>query len=275
MSQQNFLALPTILGASAVGVAIGWYLHGAKFSRPHVRLTYLDIKGIAEPIRLALFVGGIDFEDVRVGYEEVAALRESGKLAPFGQVPLLEIDGVPYTQSNALLRWAGSQCNLYPEALRLRCDMVDEALGDIKAVLRPQWYGHILGRSPVTAQPIVPMTEEQKTLTAQLLSTEVFRSHRVPTLVSHSSLLTQVLPTRFMQLEGLLGSDAYFCGSQLTICDLSFYVMATGFLDGSFCQGLLPSAKEGLLDHCPGLARLVERIATHSRVAEWNAMHQP
>ena len=59
-----------------------------------LRLTYLDIKGVAEPIRLALFLGDVAFEDRRVSYEQVAALREDGSLA-FGQVPLLELlDGV-------------------------------------------------------------------------------------------------------------------------------------------------------------------------------------
>ena len=31
-----------------------------------IMLTYLDIPGIAEPIRLALVIGGLDFEDIRV-----------------------------------------------------------------------------------------------------------------------------------------------------------------------------------------------------------------
>jgi hypothetical protein len=59
----------------------------------------------------------------------------------------------------------------------------------------------------------------------------------------------------------------------MTICDLSFYVMTTGLLDGSFCEGLLPSAKEDLLSNCPHLAALIKRIAAHKRVAKWNAAH--
>ena len=43
-------------------------------------LTYLDIKGLGEPIRLALAIGGVEFVDRRVSYEEVAALRAAGKL---------------------------------------------------------------------------------------------------------------------------------------------------------------------------------------------------
>ena len=45
---------------------------------PHLTLKYLDTKGLAEPARLALTVGRIPFEDVRVSYEDVARLRAAG-----------------------------------------------------------------------------------------------------------------------------------------------------------------------------------------------------
>jgi len=48
-------------------------------------LTVLSAKGYAEHVRLALTVGGIAFEDRRVGYDEVARMRAAGEL-PFGQV---------------------------------------------------------------------------------------------------------------------------------------------------------------------------------------------
>ena len=79
---------------------------------------YLDIKGLGEPIRLALTVGGLPFEDVRLSYDDVVALKGvAGDLtkhngSPFGQVPVLEIDGRPFGQSGALLRWVGRECGL-------------------------------------------------------------------------------------------------------------------------------------------------------------------
>ena len=47
--------------------------------RPALRLTYFDMKGLAEPIRLALTIGDIAFEDVRVGYGDVHTLRQQGR----------------------------------------------------------------------------------------------------------------------------------------------------------------------------------------------------
>ncbi|CAE7620368.1 CACNA1D [Symbiodinium sp. CCMP2592] len=90
------------------------------------RLIYLDAKMLAEPIRLALFVGDVDFEDKRVTHQEVQELNLKGQL-PFGQVPVLELDGQVFAQTEALLRWAGREAKLYPEEpeLQLRCDAVE------------------------------------------------------------------------------------------------------------------------------------------------------
>jgi glutathione S-transferase len=242
-----------LLGVGVVGAALGWWLKSRCGGRPaqshRLRVTYLDIKGYGEPTRLALFVGGLDFEDRRVSYEQVAAMRASGELS-FGQVPMLEIDGVGHTQSNAILRWAGRHTGLYPAELQLRCDTVEEALSDIKQLFRPQWYGHILGRSPTTGETLVPMTEQQKASVTSLLDTDV-------------------LPAKFKQLDRLLGEADFFCGDTMTICDLSFYVLGTGLQDGTYVPGL----STGVMDGCPRLLALLKRIGGHPRVAEWNARH--
>ena len=40
-------------------------------------LTYFNSKGSAEAIRLALFIGGVDFEDERITYADVNDLRST------------------------------------------------------------------------------------------------------------------------------------------------------------------------------------------------------
>ena len=68
-------------------------------------LTYLDIKGIAEPIRITLFSGGIEFEDERIGYEEVARRRSEGILVlPHGQLPTLQAPGPVHVGSRRVTR---------------------------------------------------------------------------------------------------------------------------------------------------------------------------
>lgn len=213
-----------------------------------IRLTYLDMKGVAEPIRLALFVGDVPFEDRRVSYEQVAAMRESGELL-FGQVPLLEVDDEPFQQSQGILRWAGRRAGLYPEDLMLRCDEVEEALVDIRKLLMPQWYGVIMGRDPRTGEKLVPMTDGQKQDVEQTLN-------------------ENILPARLAQLERRLNAlgGPYFCGGKLTTCDLSFYVFASGVLDGTYAPGVRPC----VLDACPDLRKLAQKIAEHPKVREWS-----
>eukprot|EP00927_Polykrikos_kofoidii_P052971 TRINITY_DN47043_c0_g1_i1.p1 TRINITY_DN47043_c0_g1~~TRINITY_DN47043_c0_g1_i1.p1 ORF type:complete len:244 (-),score=29.76 TRINITY_DN47043_c0_g1_i1:68-799(-) len=216
-----------------------------------LRLIYLDIKGLAEPIRLVFAVGGVPFEDVRVSYEEVAAMRAAGRL-PFGQVPVLEIDGVTYGQSVALLRWAGRQSGLYPNGLELKIDSVLEAIADVNKQLGPQWYKNALGRHPTSG--------------ALLESTKL-----TPTLevAVQNGLINDILPGRLAFLERCLQeSDGPFCcGSQLTIADIQLYAMLTGILDGTYCEGVPAS----VLDACPRLRTLVKHVDNHPRVSEWNA----
>ena len=61
-----------------------------------LKLTYFDFHGgRGEPIRLALAIGGVAFEDHRFSFAEFPEIR---KTAPFGQVPTLEVDGLIVTQ---------------------------------------------------------------------------------------------------------------------------------------------------------------------------------
>ena len=77
---------------------------------PQLKLTYFDFHGgRAEPIRLALNIGGIAFEDHRFAPPEFPEVR---KTTPFGQVPTMHVDGVQVTQCDAMLRYAGKLAGL-------------------------------------------------------------------------------------------------------------------------------------------------------------------
>lgn len=98
----------------------------------HYKLTYFDMDGgRAEPVRIAFHAAGIDFEDVRISFPEFMEMRESAR---FNCVPVLSIDGVDVTQSNAMCRFIGKMANLYPEDDRqaLYCD---EAMGAVEDLL--------------------------------------------------------------------------------------------------------------------------------------------
>ena len=95
------------------------------------KLTYFDMGGRAEPVRIAFHAAGIDFEDVRASFPEFMEMRESLR---FNCLPTLEIDGKVVTQSNAMCRYVGKMAGLYPED-DLQALYCDEALGVIEDLL--------------------------------------------------------------------------------------------------------------------------------------------
>ncbi|GKZ01362.1 hypothetical protein MPSEU_001087200 [Mayamaea pseudoterrestris] len=115
-----------------------------------IKLTYFDFGGRAEPIRLALALSKIPFEDHRISRADWLALKPN---TPYGQVPLLTVDGdEPKAQSMAILRYVGATFSetLYP---RERLYEIEEALGVLDdfwtswspcyfMAMSPQIYGY-------------------------------------------------------------------------------------------------------------------------------------
>ena len=88
------------------------------------------MKGRAEPIRLLFAEAGIDFEDKRVSYEELAALKST--TLPFQQVPVLIHDGFVLAQSHAIARYVARLAGIYGNDAKEDAfsDMFDDAVMD-------------------------------------------------------------------------------------------------------------------------------------------------
>jgi glutathione S-transferase len=100
-----------------------------------LKLTYFDFPGgRAEPARLALRIGGIEFEDYRFASSDFPEVR---KTTPLNQVPTLHINDLQITQSDAITRYVGKLTGLYPEdnLQALLCDEVMGALEDLNIKL--------------------------------------------------------------------------------------------------------------------------------------------
>ena len=74
--------------------------------------TYFDLYGRGEAIRMALVHSKTAFDDNRVTGDAWAAFKTSGKCNN-GQVPVLEVDGRCMNQSEAIIRFVGSQTGAY------------------------------------------------------------------------------------------------------------------------------------------------------------------
>ncbi len=99
---------------------------------PKYKLTYFDFDGgRGEPVRIAFHAAGIDFEDHHISFEQFGKTRASMR---FTCAPVLYIDDVEVTQSNAMLRYVGKMAGLYPKD-DLQALYCDEAMGAVEDLL--------------------------------------------------------------------------------------------------------------------------------------------
>ena len=198
------------------------------------KLTYFDFAGgRGEAIRLAFHLGGVAFEDHRISFAEFGALRDSLR---FKAVPVLEIDGIAVTQSNAICRHVGKLAGLYPQdALQaLYCDEALDAVEDIS-----QRIGQTIG----------------------LQGTALETARR--------QLVEGPLSTYLNGMNELLarGGGSYFADGRLTIADLKVLAL-TRWLT----RGVLDHVPKDLVDRlAPALVEHQARISGDARVVAASA----
>ena len=77
------------------------------------KLIYFDVRGLGQAIRDSFKFTEIDFEDKRLSFDEFS--KDVKPTAPFGQLPLLEINqDLTITQSKTILRYASKKARTYP-----------------------------------------------------------------------------------------------------------------------------------------------------------------
>eukprot|EP00934_Nitzschia_sp_Nitz4_P009023 Nitzschia sp. Nitz4//scaffold98_size77359//22004//22666//NITZ4_005543-RA/size77359-processed-gene-0.36-mRNA-1//-1//CDS//3329560742//9013//frame0 len=84
--------------------------------QPKLKLHYFNFPGRGEAIRLYCAYAGLELEDRRFNsWDDLTAMKNAGEL-PFGQVPLLEVDGThKLVQSTAILRYLSQIAGLFPK----------------------------------------------------------------------------------------------------------------------------------------------------------------
>nr|QLI62212.1 glutathione S-transferase 16 [Streltzoviella insularis] len=99
---------------------------------PKVVFYYFPVKALGESARLLLAYGGEEFEDKRLSPEE---WKEFKPKTPFGQMPVLEIDGKQYAQSVPIARYLGRKYGLAGDDIEqdFEIDQNVEFLMDIRS----------------------------------------------------------------------------------------------------------------------------------------------
>ena len=167
---------------------------------PKIKVSYFDFHGgRGEPARLALAIGGVEFEDDRIAFRDWG---ERKKQTPFGSVPILEVDGKRLTQSNSILRYVGRLTGLYPEVSwqAALCDEIMDAVED---------YNHALGGTFGISDP-----DEQREAREKFIAGK---------LTSSLTAIEKLLNDR---------GGEWFADGRLTVADLKVYDMVRQLKSG-------------------------------------------
>jgi len=203
------------------------------------KLIYFPMPGRGEPIRLAFYIGGIDFEDERVPHPEFAKKKQEGAY-PYGSVPVLHVGNAVIAQSNAILRYAGKSAKLYPTD-QLEAAKVDELLDTVEDVV------HVLTPS------LREQDEGKKKEMREKLAKEDF-----PKWFGNAE----------KQLEKF-GKGPYAVGNNLTIADLKI----AGVLNW-LSSGKIDHIPTTLFDTFPRLKAVQKTVNENPKVKEWQEKHK-
>ena len=204
---------------------------------PHYKLRYFDMHGgRGEPARLAMSIGNIPFEDDRIPISDWPAAKDS---TPFGKVPVLEVDGQPFTQGNSISRYIGRLTDLYPDdpLEALRCDEVMDAVDEVVGMVVPTMF-------------LQDEDEKRK---------------------AREKLAAGPIPLYLRQIAERLerGGGEHFAACKLTVADLKVMVWIRFLRSGN-----LDYVPRDLVDQvAPNLAELQERVAAHPGIVAWYEAH--
>lgn len=142
--------------------------------QPDLKLYYFDIKGKGESIRLICAYAGLNLEDHRFETrDQFLAMKNSSRL-PFGQVPMLEVDGkAAMVQSAAIMRYLGKLSGLYPMDDHILAQKIDAVMDQASDVF--------MGSTVLTysLRYALDLTAEAKTKSYELYNESVLPGHLV------------------------------------------------------------------------------------------------
>merc|ERR1711992_272672 len=193
---------------------------------PNIKLTYFNGKGRGETARLILAYGGMHYEDRRVSFEDMPSLKPS---LPFGQLPVLEIDGDTIGQSMAIARFLANQYGIAGSSnlVKAQVDEVVDVMNDVQDAM----YGTFFEKDEkVKAEKIKKVKEET-----------------IPNTLAN---LEKVLTARGGQ---------FLAGNSLSWAELHFLQLAES----------LETMSPKCLDATPKLANLLERTKNLPNIKKW------
>lgn len=193
-----------------------------------IKLYYFSLPGRAEVARLCLHIAGTDYDDLRFSFEDWGKWKAK---MPFGQAPVLEVDGKMLAQSAAIDRYLAAKAGLVPS------DLWQAALAD-----QAYCYCHDL------MQPLYD-TFKIKDLDAKIEARKAALEGPLKDKMGYASKLVEA------------AGEGYLAGPDLSHGDLHLFatlsVLSSGWMDG---------VPKDLLDSYPTLKAFRNKVASHPKV---------
>ena len=209
---------------------------------PKIKIIYFNGRGRGEMLRWICEVGGLEYENIRLTNEEWPKHKPD---APFGQLPMIEYDGVKLAQSKAINRFLARKAGLAGKDDLEQCqvDMYLELLSE----LFDAWIKVAFEKDEARKK------EAQKT----------FEEQKFPNFVKTA--------------EKKLGEAGgkYFVGNHLTLADLEIASFLKSFTDPTDPATVkyFPSLQEfrtsGVLKEYPLLTQHLERVINEPKLKAW------
>jgi glutathione S-transferase len=192
------------------------------------KLTYFDLRGRAEVSRLLFAASGTEYEDIRFERSKWPELKPN---TPFGQVPMLEVDGVQLCQSKSIARFLAVRFGLAGknDIETAKCDMILECIED------------------VLKQTVVYFFEKDQAKQVELK--EKFVKEDLPNFIA-----------MFEKLLAQNNGGNFFVGDSMTVADI-------GFLD--LCSWITTTGVTVPLEKAPKLKALHDKVEAHPKIAAW------
>jgi len=108
-------------------------------STENTKLIYFNRRVLGETVRFILEYGGVQFEDVRVEFEQWPELKPS---IGWGKLPVIQFGNVELTQSAAICRYFARKFGLVGETDfdAAKCDEYVDCLKDFRQEWRLYWF---------------------------------------------------------------------------------------------------------------------------------------
>ena len=199
----------------------------------------------AEVSRIALFMGDVKFDDVRIKREDFFKAKESGELddgtvLPFHQIPCLIVDGISIAQTGAIARFCGKLGGLYPTDDHVKAARID------------QFIDFATDLNILVSNTNIEKDENKK-------------------FKAREDLAKGPLRRKLGMLERCMSEDSnWIVPSDLSIADIAIW-RVLGWLTSGIVDGL----PTNILADFPRTKQLCLAVDKHPKIQEWISLTYP